>query len=145
MSTLTSEQYLYNYCRSLYDADSGTTRVFWLEDVANGMNPDQTRTGWGSPDHYNKAQALIAAHNWTRSGSAATIDLGDGALVAQSPGAIASQSTLRESVSYGNPGVNNVNLSAVEAEWATTVYGRMLLQLIRTRPAFGSYAVSAGW
>ena len=143
-TTFTPAEYLAKYAVDLY-ALTEPVYSFWLEDAVNGMNPNQTRTGWGSTDRYNKAQALIAAHNWTRSGSAATVDLGDGQLAARSPGAIASQTTIRESVAYGNPGVNNVTMSAVEAEWATTVYGRMLIQLIRTRPAFGSYAVSAGW
>ena len=143
MSTLTPEQYLYNYCRALYDADGGATRVFWLEDAANGMNGNKTGNGWGSADRYNLAQALIAAHNWTRAGAFATVDLGDGQLAAQSPGAIASQTTIRESVAYGNPGVNNVDMGAVAAEWSTTPYGRLLLRIIRTRPAFRFFFVSA--
>jgi hypothetical protein len=142
MSTYTPTQYLEKYAPPLYALGDGVYS-FWLDDAANGMNPDQSRLGWGSTDRYNKAQALIAAHNWTRSGSAATVDLGDGQLAARSPGAIASQTTIRESVAYGNPGVNNVNMGVVEAEWATTVYGRMLIQIIKTRAAFKFMVIGA--
>ena len=144
MTTYTPEEYLAKLCPPLYALGDGIY-TFWLDDASNGMNPNQGRYGWGNTDRYNRAKSLIAAHNWTRSGSAMTVDLGSGQLVARSPGATASQSTIRESIAYGNPGVNNVNMGAVEAEWSTTVYGRMLIQMIRTRPAFGSYAVSAGW
>lgn len=142
MTTFTPEQYLEKYAKPLYDL-TDAVYSFWLDDAANGMNGDKTGSGWGSADRYNKAQALIAAHNWTRVGSSSPVDLGGGRLAIQSPGAITGQTTIRESVAYGNPGINNVDMGAVESEWATTVYGRMLLQIVRTRPAFRFFSVSA--
>ena len=141
-TTYTAAEYLSELCPPLYALGSGTY-TFWLDDASNGMNLNKTKDGWGTSDRFNKAQSLIAAHNWTRMGSAATVDLGDGQLAARSPGAVVSQTTIRESVAYGNPGIGNVTLGAVGAEWGTTPYGRMLLQMIRTRPAFRFLTIGA--
>lgn len=141
-TTYTAVEYLAQLCPPLY-ALGDAVYTFWLDDAYNGMNRNQTANGWGSSDRFNRAQSLIAAHNWTRMGSAATVDLGGGQLAARSPGAITGQTTIRESVAYGNPGINSVNLGPVAAEWATTPYGRSLLQMIRTRPAFRFLTIAA--
>ncbi len=98
----------------------------WLDDATLQI----AATGWG--DHYAKAIALLAAHQWLRLTGGTVAGLTPTA--AEAVGAISGEGADGRNRSYANPALTG----PLDAELATTRYGLAFLSLRRSRYTYGA-------